>query len=235
MSVAEYLRSRRDWLFGKNARQGETIEALALALDARDSTTHSHALRVRVYALGLGKSLNLTPATKRLLSASALLHDIGKVHIPDAILLKPAKLTEAEFDEMKRHTIVGAQIAIRRGLPVEVAAAIRSHHERWDGSGYPDGLCGEDIPLLAQIIGVADCFDALREVRPYRTPLSRGEAVKILRDDSGTRFDPVLIERFLHCLPVLESKIKCLPVNVSFAEQLTSAARAVAPAAGYSQ
>ncbi len=230
---------RRCWraavnlLSPKDTVRGETVESLALALDARDPTTHQHALRVKTYAVGLGRHLQLPPTTLRLLEASALLHDIGKVAVPDHILNKPGKLTEDEFNIVKRHTVVGAQIAGRLRLNQVVGDAIRHHHEQWDGRGYPDGLNSHQIPKLARIISVVDAFDAMLEARPYKAARTRAEAILAMYQGKGTQFDPDLVERFIYILPSLEAEVAKIPLESStFSEQLTQAARAVAPAAG---
>src|SRR5262249_53125168 len=148
-----------------------TIEALAIAIDAKDEVTHDHVHRVQIYATGLAKYFGLSEKEIEALRAGALLHDIGKMAVPDYILNKPGKLTPAEFEKMKVHTIVGAEILERVGFPYPVVPVVRHHHERWDGRGYPDGLKGKDIPLTARIPAVVDCFDSSREERQYRHAL----------------------------------------------------------------
>src|SRR2546423_6612849 len=146
----------------------ETIEALAVAINAKDEVTHEHVLRVQTYAAGVAHLLGCNEGDVEALKAGALLHDIGKIAVPDFILNKPGKLTAEEFNRMKLHTVVGAQILSRVEFPFPVVPVVRHHHERWDGGGYPDGLKGEVIPLTARILSVVDCFDAVREDRPYR-------------------------------------------------------------------
>lgn len=177
-----------------------TVEALATAIDAKDQTTHCHVRRVQHYAAGVGKLLNLAAPEIEALKAGALLHDIGKLAVPDHILNKPGKLTTAEFEKMKIHTTVGAQILERVDFPYPVAPIVRYHHERWDGFGYPEGLKGEEIPLTARILAVVDSFDSVREDRPYRLGLSVGEASRMLRSGAGTHFDPQVVELFLENL-----------------------------------
>jgi diguanylate cyclase (GGDEF)-like protein/putative nucleotidyltransferase with HDIG domain len=185
-----------------------TVEALATAIDAKDQTTHCHVRRVQIYAAGMGKIFGLSHNDIEALKAGALLHDIGKLAVPDHILNKPGKLTPAEFDRMKVHTVVGAQILERIDFPYPVTPIVRHHHERWDGYGYPDNLKGEEIPWTARIFSVVDCFDSVREDRPYRSGLSREEASALLLRGAGTHFDPKVVELFLKHLPEFESEIK---------------------------
>ncbi|HVF91233.1 MAG TPA: HD domain-containing phosphohydrolase [Blastocatellia bacterium] len=184
-----------------------TVEALATAIDAKDTITHDHVYRVQVYACGLGRYFGLNEAEIEALKAGALLHDVGKIAVPDYILNKPGKLTAAEFEKMKIHTIVGAQILERVGFPYPVVPIVRHHHERWDGRGYPDGLRGEQIPMTARILTVTDCFDAVREDRQYRKGMTREEACQLLRDGVGKQFDPAVVEAFLANLPKYEAEI----------------------------
>ncbi len=184
-----------------------TVEALATAIDAKDEITHDHVYRVQVYATGLARHFGLTDLEVEALKAGALLHDVGKIAVPDYILNKPGKLTAAEFDKMKIHTVVGAQILERVNFPYPVVPIVRHHHERWDGSGYPDGLRADHIPLTARILTVADCFDAVREDRQYRKGMDREEACQFLRDNASKQFDPNVVEAFLANLPVYENEI----------------------------
>jgi diguanylate cyclase (GGDEF)-like protein/putative nucleotidyltransferase with HDIG domain len=184
-----------------------TVEALATAIDAKDQTTHCHVRRVQLYAARLGEMLNLTHNEIEALRAGAMLHDIGKLAVPDHILNKPGKLTTAEFERMKIHTVVGASILERIDYPYPVIPIVRSHHERWDGLGYPDGLRGEEIPWTARIFAVVDCFDSVREDRPYRRGLTREEASAMLLRGAGTHFDPKVVELFLKHLPQFEAEI----------------------------
>jgi diguanylate cyclase (GGDEF)-like protein/putative nucleotidyltransferase with HDIG domain len=184
-----------------------TVEALATAIDAKDEITHEHVYRVQVYAAGLGRYFGLSELEIEALRAGALLHDVGKIAVPDYILNKPGKLTAAEFEKMKIHTVVGAQILERVNFPYPVVPIVRHHHERWDGRGYPDGLRGEQIPLTARILTVADCFDAVREDRQYRKGMSREEACCFLTDNQAKQFDPTIVEAFLTNLPVYEKEI----------------------------
>jgi len=184
-----------------------TAEALATAIDAKDQTTHCHVRRVQIYAAGLGKVLGLSKAEIAALKAGALLHDIGKLAVPAHIINKPGRLTQAEFEKMKIHTTVGAQILSRVEFPYPVIPIVRHHHEQWDGFGYPDGLKAEQIPITARIISVVDCFDSVREDRPFRRGMTRDEAVAFLLRGSGNHFDPNVVDLFIQHLPRFESQI----------------------------
>jgi len=170
-----------------------TIEALALAIDAKDHTTHVHLKRVRAYAEGIGKEMELSELEMEALRAAALLHDIGKLAVPEHIINKPGRLTEEEFEKMKIHPIVGAEILERVKFPYPVAPIVRSHHERWDGSGYPDGRKGEEIPIGARILAVVDSLDAIASDRQYRRGASIQESVAELVRQSGKQFDPRVV------------------------------------------
>ncbi len=184
-----------------------TAEALATAIDAKDQTTHCHVRRVQIYAAGMGKVLGLSPDAIAALKAGALLHDVGKLAVPAHIVNKPGRLTPAEFEKMKIHTTVGAQLLSRVDFPYPVAPIIRHHHEQWDGKGYPDGLLGEQIPITARIISVVDCFDSVREDRPFRRGMTRDEALAFLRRGAGTHFDPKIVELFIENLARFEIQI----------------------------
>ncbi len=187
-----------------------TAEALATAIDAKDQTTHCHVRRVQIYAAGLGEVLGLSRAEIAALKAGALLHDVGKLAVPAHIINKPGRLTPAEFEKMKIHTTVGAQILSRVDFPYPVTPIIRHHHEQWDGLGYPDGLKGDQIPITARIISVVDCFDSVREDRPFRRGMTRDEAIAFLLRGSGTHFDPNVVELFIKHLPRFEDQIAAL-------------------------
>ena len=171
-----------------------TIEALAVAIEAKDQTTEMHLRRVQVYALEIGKELGLGKSDLQGLCTAALLHDVGKLAIPEHIISKPGKLTPEEFEKMKIHPIVGAEIVGRMKLPYPALPIIRSHHEKWDGTGYPDGLAGEAIPVGARILAVVDYLDALASDRPYRRALELQEAMEKVRAESGKSFDPKIVE-----------------------------------------
>jgi len=184
-----------------------TAEALATAIDAKDQTTHCHVRRVQIYAAGMGEVLGLASDEIAALKAGALLHDIGKLAVPAHIINKPGRLTPAEFEKMKIHTTVGAQILSRVDFPYSVTPIVRHHHEQWDGLGYPDGLREEQIPITARIISVVDCFDSVREDRPFRRGMTRDEAIAFLLRGSGTHFDPNVVGLFIKHLPSFEAKI----------------------------
>ena len=185
-----------------------TVEALATAIDAKDQTTHFHVRRVQIYCARVGELMGLGAAEIKALKAGALLHDVGKLAVPDHILNKPGKLTEAEFEKMKIHTTVGGQILERVGFPYPVVPVVLYHHEQWDGRGYPEGLKGEEIPLTARILSVVDCFDSVREDRPYRRGMTREEACSMLRRGAGAHFDPRVVELFLCRLEEFEAEIE---------------------------
>jgi diguanylate cyclase (GGDEF)-like protein/putative nucleotidyltransferase with HDIG domain len=171
-----------------------TIEALALAIEAKDHTTHTHLHRVRTYAVEIARELNLSSDETEALRAAALLHDIGKLAVPEQIISKPGRLTPEEFEKMKVHPLVGAEILERVAFPYAVAPIVRSHHERWDGSGYPDGLRGEEIPIGARILAAVDCLDALASHRQYRPALPLIDAMAGVKERAGTWFDPRVVE-----------------------------------------
>ena len=184
-----------------------TAEALATAIDAQDQTSHCHVRRAQVFAVGMGEVLKLPKPEIDALRAGALLHDVGKLAVPAHILNKPGRLTAAEFEKMKIHTTVGAQLLGRVDFPYPVIPIVRHHHEHWNGAGYPDGLRGEQIPLTARIISVVDCFDAVREDRPFRRGMTRDEAIALLLRGAGTHFDPRVVELFIEHLPRFEAQI----------------------------
>ena len=176
-----------------------TIEALALAVDAKDQITHGHIRRVQVYTVELAKKLGVVDVRQlKAIEAAALLHDMGKLAIPEHILNKPGKLTTAEFDKMKRHADIGADLLSSIKFPYPVVPIVRHHHENWDGKGYPTGIAGTDIPLGARILSVVDCFDALTSDRPYRPRLSTDEAFDILRQRRGNMYDPLVVDTFIN-------------------------------------
>jgi diguanylate cyclase (GGDEF)-like protein/putative nucleotidyltransferase with HDIG domain len=170
-----------------------TIEALALAIEAKDHTTHDHLQRVRVYAIEVAKDLKISPTEMEALHAAALLHDIGKLAIPEHIISKPGRLTPEEFEKMKIHPVVGAEILERVRFPYPVVPIVRAHHEKWDGSGYPYGLKKEEIPIGARILSAVDYLDALASDRQYRRALPLEEVIKRLTAESGKSFDPKVV------------------------------------------
>jgi diguanylate cyclase (GGDEF)-like protein/putative nucleotidyltransferase with HDIG domain len=171
-----------------------TIESLALAIEAKDHTSHKHLQRLRVFAVEVGKELGFSADDIEALRAAALLHDVGKLAVPEHIINKPGRLTPEEFDKMKIHTSVGAEILERVAFPYAVAPIVRSHHERWDGAGYPDGLKGEQIPRGARVIAAVDCLDALTSHRQYRGAMSLDAAMEKVGSMSGSAFDPQVVE-----------------------------------------
>ncbi len=175
-----------------------TVETLAMAIDAKDDVTHSHVRRVQAYAIGMARALGITDELElKAIEAAALLHDTGKLAVPEHILNKPGKLTEAEFEKMKRHVDVGADILSLVQFPYPVVPIVHCHHENWDGTGYPRGIGGEDIPIGARILSVVDCFDALTSDRPYRGRMTEGAALQILRERSGCMYDPRVVATFI--------------------------------------
>src|SRR5579862_8747029 len=171
-----------------------TIEALALAIEAKDQTTGEHLQRVRVYAMELAKELGLNDDETEALRAASVLHDIGKLAVPEHIISKPGKLTPEEFEKMKIHPVVGAEILEQVRFPYAVAPIVRAHHEKWDGSGYPDGLSGAQIPIGSRILAAVDCFDALASDRQYRRALPLDEAMAAVERESGRSYDPKVVE-----------------------------------------
>lgn len=171
-----------------------TIEALALAIEAKDTTTHDHLQRVRIYAVEIGKELGLPQDELDALQAAALLHDIGKLAVPEHIISKPGKLTPEEFEKMKIHPVVGAEILEQVKFPYPVVPIVRAHHEKWDGSGYPFGLAGEEIPVGARILSIVDCLDALASDRQYRRAMPLDQAMDIVCSEAGKSFDPAIVD-----------------------------------------
>jgi ribonuclease P protein subunit RPR2 len=172
-----------------------TVRALSNAVDARDAYTGKHAERVTAYGLEIARMLR-PPLSEPELEFGFLLHDIGKVAVPDAILYKPGPLTEGERALMNQHPVIGAQIIAGIQFLGGAVSVVRSHHERWDGRGYPDGLAGEEIPLAARVFAVADVLDALTSDRPYRPASPLDVARKMIVAGSGTQFDPRVVEAF---------------------------------------
>src|SRR6202140_5422370 len=179
-----------------------TIEALALAIEAKDHTTHEHLQRVRIYAIEVAKELGVKGPELEALHAAAILHDIGKLAVPEHIISKPGRLTPEEFEKMKIHTLVGAEILERVRFPYPVVPIVRAHHEKWDGTGYPMGLKATEIPLGARILSAVDYLDALASDRQYRRALPLQEVMQQLSAESGKAFDPkvvqVLEKRYRH-------------------------------------
>lgn len=175
----------------------KTIKLIASALDAKDPYTHGHSLRVTMYSLILAKKLNLDETTLEEIETAGLLHDIGKIGIPQSILCKPGKLTDEEYEVMKSHPAQAEKMLMGIKKLTVVSNWLRAHHERWDGRGYPYGLKGEEIPISGRIIALADTYDAMTSTRSYRKALSHETAMEEIQRCSGTQFDPVLAELFV--------------------------------------
>jgi putative nucleotidyltransferase with HDIG domain len=173
------------------------IEALTHAVDAKDEVTHDHTRRVQDRAVHLARALGVDDDGEiQAIKAASLLHDVGKLAIPEHILSKPGRLTPAEYEIMKRHAPIGADILAVIGFPFAVAPIVRHHHENWDGSGYPEGIAGDAIPIGSRILAVVDCFDALTSDRPYRPRMEDREALQIISDRRGTMYDPRVVDAF---------------------------------------
>lgn len=222
-------------------QQLRMIEALTVTINAKDHITADHVRRVQVYAAGVARLMGCSDVEQMALRQGALLHDVGKISVPDSILTKPGKLTAEEFDRMKLHTVVGAQILERCNFPFPIIPIVRHHHERWDGKGYPDGLKGEEIPLCARILSVVDCFDAVREDRQYRKGMTREEAINLILQGSGSHYDPEIVGIFLTNLPRFEAQIQAgrayvaSDLGIEPVETLSPNAQAVRPAAGIAE
>ncbi|HUF24216.1 MAG TPA: HD-GYP domain-containing protein, partial [Vicinamibacterales bacterium] len=182
------------------------IEALALAIDAKDQTSHAHIRRVQLYAGHLAEEMGMPPLEIEGVRTAALLHDIGKLAVPEHILSKPGPLSPEEFQKIRAHPRIGAEIIARVPFPYPVAPLILGHHERWDGKGYPAGLSGGHIPLGARVLSVVDSFDALTTDRPYHRAMTRDAAIDLLRQEAGRALDPDIVARFLARLPAFEAE-----------------------------
>jgi len=197
-----------------------TVEALATAIDARDQVGIGHVRRTQIYAIGLGELLDLSEEYIDALRTGALLHDIGKLAVPDHILNKPGRLTPAEIEKTKIHSSVGASILEKVGFSNPVVPTVKYHHECWDGSGYPERLEGEAIPLTARILAVADAYDTLRGARPYRPAVSRDDARRFLINGAGTQFDPKIVDIFLRNLRKFEHEVDAQGLSYEFDSRL---------------
>jgi len=180
---------------------GQSLRGLANALEAKDAYTRGHSERVGAWSRALGAALGLAPADAESIAQAGLLHDIGKIGVPESVLTKTGPLTEVEWRAMRRHPVVGAQIVAPFDFLAAGALIIRHHHERWDGSGYPDGLVGQTIPLGARIVAVADVYDALTSDRPYRRALPVSEARARLVAEAGATLDPSVVTALLRLGP----------------------------------
>jgi len=201
--LERYAADLRDTFKQERARAQElqrsytaTVSALSNAVEARDAYTGKHAERVAAYGMEIARTVGLPLAEMPELEFGFLLHDIGKVAIPDAILYKPEALTDEERALMQQHPLIGAEIVGRVGFLSGAVEVVRSHHERWDGAGYPDGLAGEDIPLAARVFAVADVLDALTTDRPYRPASTLEVAREMITVESGSQFDPRVVNAF---------------------------------------
>ena len=216
-----------------------TIEALALAIEAKDQTTHDHLQRVRIYAGEVAKELKLPREEMDALQAAALLHDIGKLAIPEHIISKPGRLTPEEFEKMKIHPVVGAEILERVRFPYPVVPIVRAHHEKWDGSGYPAGLKGKQIPIGARILAAVDFLDAMASDRQYRRAVPLSEAMSRLRQESGKAFDPEVVKVLERRYPQLEQLVRDRIESMGRAKRSTEVVdvaqqdHVVEPAAGF--
>ena len=181
--------------------QLEVLKDLNGALEAKDPYTHGHSQRVERHSYRTAAAMGLSVETIEELRLAAALHDVGKIRVPDRILRKPSRLTSDERTIVEEHVVVGAWMVASVGS-ADVVGAVRHHHERWDGRGYPDGLAGTDIPLFARLIAVADAYDAITSTRPYRVSAGREHAVSVLRSEAGTQFDPMIVNAFIDALPV---------------------------------
>jgi diguanylate cyclase (GGDEF)-like protein/putative nucleotidyltransferase with HDIG domain len=212
-----------------------TIEALALAIEAKDHTTHDHLQRVRVYAVEVAKDLRVSPEEMEALQAAALLHDIGKLAVPEHIISKPGRLTPEEFEKMKIHPVVGAEILERVRFPYPVVPIVRAHHEKYDGSGYPFGLKGDEIPIGARILSAVDFLDAMASDRQYRRAIALDEVMERLRGESGRAFDPrvvdVLQRRYRDLEKLVEKRSEAVPWSKLSTD--VKVERGLAPAAGF--
>jgi putative nucleotidyltransferase with HDIG domain len=213
-----------------------TIEALALAIEAKYHTTGEHLQRVRIYAMELAKELRLSEDETEALRAASVLHDIGKLAVPEHIISKPGKLTPEEFEKMKIHPIVGAEILEQVDFPYPVVPIVRAHHEKWDGSGYPNGLAGENIPIGARILSAVDCLDALASDRQYRKALPLEDAMAKVASEAGAAFDPkvvaILQRNFVEWEHLARLEPSQAPVKLSTDIKVE---RGLAPDAGFAQ
>lgn len=209
------------------------IEALALAIQAKDNTTHDHLQRVQVYAVDIGRYMGLSDEETEALRAASLLHDIGKLAVPEHIISKPGRLTPEEFEKIKIHPIVGAEILERIKFPYPVVPIVRAHHERWDGTGYPLGLKEEQIPLGARILAAVDCLDALASDRQYRRALPLDEAMAFVSAESGRSFDPKVVQVLERRYRELDRIARSMEFEKTRLSTDLPVANSAAPGAGY--
>lgn len=207
--IAGRLFEREQFLLRDLANANEeTLVGLVSALDLRERNTRLHSQRVKEYTLLLADRFGISDVMKKAIGFGALLHDVGKIAVPDRILLKPEGLTKEEWSVMHAHPLTGYGIVKRIGFLQEAAEIVRAHHERYDGSGYPQGLKGEEIPLGARLFAVADVYDALTSMRPYRSPISHEEALSEIRKKSGSHFDQRVVAALESISPELLQAVK---------------------------
>jgi len=232
-SQMAFVRDREQHAKDTEALHLRTIEGLAMAIEAKDENTHKHLLRVRVYVAELGKLMKLDRPIMQALLIASYLHDIGKLAVPEYIINKPGKLTQEEFEKMKIHPVVGADILDRVRFPYPVVPIVRSHHESWDGSGYPDGLKGEEIPIGARLLTAVDCFDALASERPYRKALPLDEAMAFVKARAGIQFDPQIVELLEKNYLELEERARQQIGEIEALKTNMTILRGAAPGAGF--
>ena len=211
-----------------------TIEALALAIDAKDQTAQSHIRRVQVYATSIARGLGMSDTEIQGVKTAALLHDIGKLAVPEHILSKPGPLTQEEFQKIRVHPQVGAEIISAVPFPYPVAPLILSHHERWDGKGYPQGLKGEEIPLGARILSVVDYYDALTSDRPYHKAMAPEAAMALLQQEAGRALDPAVVQMFVRMAADMEAAAETIETATPRRLSLEPANERGRPAVGFS-
>ncbi len=193
-----------------------TIEALAMAIDAKDQVTSGHIRRVQVHSVALARELGVRDGREvKAIEAAGLLHDLGKLAVPEYILNKPGKLTAVEFEQMKTHAAIGADILASIDFPYPVEPIVRYHHEMWNGKGYPEGISGEEIPIGARILSVVDCYDALTSDRPYRRALTKEQATAVLLERRGNQYDPRVVDTFIEALDRLLEASDSRPLSKS--------------------
>lgn len=232
------LESEKQFAEHMSAVHLRTVEALALAIETKDANTHEHMQRVPAYALSVGEKLGLDGVQMQALRAASILHDIGKLAVPEHIISKPGKLTPDEFAQMKIHPVVGEKIVARIEFPFPVAPIVRAHHERWNGTGYPDGLKGEQIPIGARILAAVDCLDALTSDRPYRSAMRFDEAMAVVLGESGKSYDPRVVECLRQEYKAWEKLVPALSVEPTLPPEQPNAVNAAsspAPAAGFEE
>ena len=198
-----------------------TLESLTMAIDAKDQMTEGHIRRVRALAEGLGRAVDYPETQLEGLRAAALLHDIGKLAVPEYILNKREKLTPAEFSKVMVHPVVAADILSNVDFPYEVVPIVKHHHEKYDGTGYPSRLKGEEIPFGARILTIVDCYDALTHSRPHRPRYKRAQALELMRRESGRTFDPLLLEKFMEIVGTLDASVAGFDYNKQHGESST--------------